>query len=588
MFRINLSPVFATVSILAGLSVCSHVHCQTETTGGTDIDPPEERSSLPATESKKSPIDALASVRESIAAAQDEIDKLSGSLEEATPLERENLEAEIKGITDLRDKLEADFESIATGIDPEDYDRAVDEAFVLSDELDTLLRPIIKELKDLTERPREIEGLRSELATWKRRLETTDDALENLGELPPDARGGLASQIAETREKWSERQQQARNRIQAIEFQLEQAEENKPSFFSTIKDSARAFFRSRGRNVILCVLVFFAVFIGFRYLHRRVDHLAPWRRKGERPFYVRLIDVGLNVFSLVGATIATLMVLYATGDWVLMGLAIILLFGLGLAAKNGLPAFYDHARLLLNFGEVREGERVVYNGVPWKVERLSFFTVLENDQLRGGHLRLPVQQLGGLISRPIAEEGEQWFPCEEGDWLMMPDEGHARVVSQTPEFVSLVKLGGAIITIPTVDFLSKSPVNLSHNFRISTLFGIDYKHQPESTTTIPETMWAKLTRELVALLGDKELLLSLKVELAAAGASSLDYAIIADFDGKVAPKYQVVERAITRILVDCCNENGYEIPFTQITLHNAFPEEEPDQPAPVEPKKKLP
>ncbi len=585
MFRFNRFPVSATLSILAGLSICSQTLSQTTT---SEVDLVEDKPAPPKAEPKKSPIDALSSVRESITSTQGEIEELSRKLDEATPLERETLEAEIKSLADRRDKLNDDFESIATGIDPEDYDQAVDETFVLSDELDTLLRPIIKELKDLTEKPREIEKLRSELVTWKRRLETTEDALANLGELPTEARGELAAQIAETRKKWSERQQQANNRIQAIEFQLEQAEENKPSFFATIKEGIRSFFRSRGRNLLLCVFVFFGVFIGFRYLHRRVDHLTPWRKKGERPFYVRLVDVGLNVFSLIGATLATLIVLYATGDWVLMGLAIILLFGLALAAKNGLPAFYEHGRLLMNFGEVREGERVIYNGIPWKVERLNFFTILENEQLRGGHLRLPVRQLSGLISRPIAKEGELWFPCEEGDWLMLADHGHARIVAQSPDFVSIVKLGGAKASIPTSDFLASSPINLSHDFRISVVFGIDYKHQPDCTTTIPQKMWAHLTKDLVSLLGDKELLLSLKVELSAAGASSLDYDIIADFDGQVAPKYQFLQRSITRILVDCCNENGYVIPFTQITLHNAFPEEAPEEAEPVEPKKKLP
>lgn len=589
MRRYLRSQVVSVLPIVAGLILFADAFGQKAPPAVPDSSVAEKtENATPSVEDKKSPVSALDSVRESIVAVDREIEELSARIEAAPEVQRESLETELKALEDRRDELQGDFDSIATGIDPEEYDDAVDEVFVLADELDLLVRPIIKELKDLTEKPREIEKLRGELATWKRRLETTESALENLEELPPDARGELAARIAETRRKWAERKKQAENRVEAIKFQLQQAEENRPSFFNSITNSLRSFFRSRGRNLILCLFVFIGVFLIFRYAHRRLDHLAPWRKKGKRPFYVRLVDVGLNVFSLIGAVVATLIVLYATGDWVLMGVAIIMLFGLALAAKSGIPAFYEQGRLLLNFGEVREGERIVYNGIPWRITRLSFYTILKNEHLRGGIVRLPVGMLSGLTSRPIAEAGEQWFPCDEGDWLMMPDEGHARVVSQTPEYVTLIKLGGAIITIPTADFLSKSPRNLSHNFRISTVFGIDYKHQPDCTTKIPQKMWAHLTSELIAQLGDKELLLSLKVELAAAGASSLDYAIIADFDGQVAPKYQVLERAITRILVDCCNENGYVIPFTQITLHNAFPEDPPEEVEVIEPKSKLP
>jgi hypothetical protein len=96
-----------------------------------------------------------------------------------------------------------------------------------------------------------------------------------------------------------------------------------------------------------------------------------------------------------------------------------------------LPKFYDDAKLLLNIGEIREGERIVFDGIPWRIDSLSFFTVLKNDHLRGGRLRLPVRRLAGLHSRAVAEN-ELWFPTEEGDWIDLPDLGHARVVSQTP------------------------------------------------------------------------------------------------------------------------------------------------------------
>jgi len=542
----------------------------------------------PIVSSDQQSVIALESVRDSIKSADERIAALAGEAQVATVAEKERIDAEIKLLVARREVLRSDFESIATGIDPADYDQAAKVQFDLAGEVQSLIRPIVDELKELTKKPREIEQYRSELGIWRKRLETTDAAIANLELLPREVGPELAADIEATRQKWDERRQQAENRIQALSYQLEQATSTQPSLFSSSREGFRSFFRSRGRNLFFCLVAFFGTFFLLRYGQERVNRLAPWVKKGQRPFYTRIVDVGLQLFSIIGAVAAAMIVLYATGDWVLLGLAIIILLGLALAAKNGLPKFYDQGRILMNLGEVREGERVVYDGIPWKVTRLSFFTVLTNEQLRGGVIRLAVPRLDGLVSRAINESGEPWFPCSEGDWIELPDEGRGKVVLQTPEFVQIVKLGGARITIPTAEFLLKSPVNLSHNFRISTRFGIDYKHLASSTTTIPETLRNHLTREIAALIEKREQLFSLKVEFADAGPSSLDYAIIADFDGSLAQRYEFLSRALQRLAVDCCLANHWEIPFTQITLHNAYPSTPSPSPALSASKAKLP
>lgn len=527
---------------------------------------------------RKESIDALSSVQESYRLVEAELTELRKNLESSDEVERENLETKIRELVSRQEDLFRDFESIATGIDPEEYEGEIEGEFVFSDEIDSLLRPLIEELKELTEEPREIEELRRQQENWRERLETTRTALRNLDTLSesqpiPESLEKFLSVIRAT---WDARARQAENRVQALTYQLEQAERSQRSILTAIKDGFRSFYRSRGRNFVLSVLAFFATLFLFRYLHRLLHRRFSWHERKNRPFYLRLLDVGLYLFSLLGATLAAIATLYATGDWVLMGLALIILVGLALAAKNALPRVLNQSRLLLNLGEIREGERVIYNGVPWRVERLSFYTTFRNDHLRGGMVRLPVTHLSDLVSRPIAE-GEQWFPCDEGDWIELPDGVRGRVVAQTPEYVQLVELGGAKVTIPTIDFLAASPRNLSCNFRISSTFGIDYQHQADCTTKIPEKMWAHLTREIFALVENRELVLSLKVEFASAGASSLDYAIIADFDGALASKIQVLERALQRFAVDCCNANGWVIPFTQVTIHEASsdPDESP-------------
>jgi hypothetical protein len=65
-------------------------------------------------------------------------------------------------------------------------------------------------------------------------------------------------------------------------------------------------------------------------------------------------------------------------------------------------------------------------------------------------------------------------------------------------------------------------------------------------------------------------LLNLRVEFAQANSSSLDIVVIADFKGELGDLYNRLRRAIQRWCVDACTENGWEIPFPQITLSGAI------------------
>ena len=93
-----------------------------------------------------------------------------------------------------------------------------------------------------------------------------------------------------------------------------------------------------------------------------------------------------------------------------------------------------------------------------------------------------------------------------------------------PEYVEIIRLGGARKFIPTGSFFEMNPVNLLKNFRINSVFEIDSE-------------------------------------------------VLADFSGEIAPKYSQLHRAIQRICVNVCNKQSWIIPFTQITVHQAPPAE---------------
>jgi small-conductance mechanosensitive channel len=172
-----------------------------------------------------------------------------------------------------------------------------------------------------------------------------------------------------------------------------------------------------------------------------------------------------------------------------------------------------------------------------------------------------------MISRP-ADPKEPWFPTHKDDWVILSDETYGKVIRQTPEQVTLLKLGGSLKTYPVGEFLGLMPENLSHGFRIQTVFGIDYSHQSIATGEVVEILSRELAARLAHDLGREELR-SVKVEFQAASASSLDYAVLSDFSGSLASRYRFLGRKVQQHCVEICNEQGWVIPFAQITVHQA-------------------
>jgi hypothetical protein len=257
-------------------------------------------------------------------------------------------------------------------------------------------------------------------------------------------------------------------------------------------------------------------------------------------------------------------VFYVVEDWVLLSLTIIFIMGVGWAAKHTLPQFWHQSRLMLNIGAVREGERMIYQGVPWLVKNINVFSELENPALEV-KLRLPIEELMGKTSRQFHKK-EPWFPCKRNDWIILADGTRGVVTSLSHEMVELVQRGGAHKIYQTSDFLAQSPLNISVNFRLKIPFGISYNLQKESTQIVLEVLRSYIS-EQIEKEGYQKSLQNLRVEFQQAGASSLDIVVIADFKGDLAPLYKRLSRAIQRWCVDCSTKNNWEIPFPQLTIH---------------------
>ncbi len=494
--------------------------------------------------------------------------------EELQLVKTENQKARIlKELADLNGRIESlmrDFGRIATGVSLDAFTAKPRQHFDWREQLQEVLGPIVKELQSMTAHPREIEKLRGEAAFYEDQIATAKGAIQNVQRFIGETQDQeLLIRLQGVEKDWRQREQQLSSQLTVVGYQLrEKLKEQKP-FLESFQNLMKGFFKSRGKNLLFAIFAFVLVLFLFRFLYRLIYRFSPLHKSGERTFYTRLTDLIYYAASFLDATGASLLVLYAAADWVLLSIAALFLLGIFWTARQTLPKFWTEAKFLLNLGTVREDERVVYHGIPWKVQSLNFHTQLVNPQLKGGVLRLPLRELMDLRSRPY-DPAERWFPCKESEWVMLADGTLGQVTMQTPEMVELTLIGGSRKTYPTAEFLKQDPNNISAGFRLTTTFRLDYQHQSESTREIPEKLkeavWHELKKE-----GFAKKILNVSVEFKEAQSSSLDLAILVDVGEKAGRHYDKLTRTIPRIAVEASNEYGWVIPFPQMTLHTGGP-----------------
>ena len=486
--------------------------------------------------------------------------------------EREQAQLEVDRLSQELASLQVAWEMWATGGADLELFRTTDakQKFDWKDELESVFEPILVELRRLTERPRKIERLRSEQAHFQLRLNAAETAFENISSYRAQAPSSdLADAFSVLEKRWSKRRDDLQNRLALINFELDELLSPSVESEQNSVEALKELFSGRLLNLVLAVLaavcVYGVVWQGNRLYSRRV-----MRRSTSPSFFARAIHLVLLMVGTVLAILAAMTVLYVRGDWILLGLMIIILVGMALALQRFLPAYLSEAKLLLNIGSVREGERIIYNGLPWKVQALRVYSVLVNPLLTGGSLRLPLSAFTTEVSRPYAQH-EPWFPTRENDYVVLADDTFGRVIMQSPEMVQLRVLG-AVTSYSTSGFLDMNPRNLSlDSFAVVLRFGIDYEHQAEVTEAIRETFESYLTTHLKKhRLGNY--LEKVTFEFAEAGASSLDFIGIFAFDSAAAESYLQLKRLLQKIAVDACNAHGWGIPFNQMTVHLAHEE----------------
>ncbi|MEX2480015.1 MAG: hypothetical protein WD928_04045 [Gammaproteobacteria bacterium] len=493
----------------------------------------------------------LKALREAVAEPEDDLDEAQINAK-AAEVRQEILD------------LNVQIGELATGVDGEEFDLDARIELDLKAEAQQLVEPFVMMLRSLTEQARQIESLRRELSVARNHRNITERALAQLEPLLAKNTDELLGQeLARLQALWQERLKTVDDLITATERQLATRQTSSSSAVESANEFARTFIRDRGLNLLYGGAAFFGTLLSLRFVSRRLGAYRHARR-ARKNFATRVITLIYTVGSFILALLAMLITFNLLNDWLLVGITVVFIFALVWIGIRMLPSLIEQVTLYLNLGAVQEGERIFLDGIPWLVHKLDFYCDLVNPELEGGHFSVPIRQMIGLHSRPVAER-EPWFPTHKGDFVRL-EQGLAEVLVQTPGLVEVRIEGGIHMTFTAATFYEMAPQNLSRGSRAEVIFGISYKHQAIATGEVREKLRAFVHEGLKQVLREDQII-RVDVELCRAADSAIEYGVEVDMTGDAAVHYDTAEWLLTRLCVDACNHFGWEIPFPQLVVH---------------------
>ena len=483
-----------------------------------------------------------------------------------TQLTKIALEGQVAESEKILKNAEVAFESIVTGgLDLENFKEVPDQSFDWQSDLIEIIQPIFQSLKDLTEQPRAIERIRKTIEFYQQNLSEVENSILKIEEWSQaEVDRATRGQIQTIQEDWRKRKAEAQRNLELFQLQLRNLQIRQESIWTSVWSAFGAFLTGRGLNLILAVLATMAVWFGMRTFLRFMVPKEGVDEFQTRSQYSRVLFYTYRILMMMASTAVFLIVLYVTGDWLLLGLALLILAGIAIGLKKYLPQFLAEAKLLLNLGAVREGEMVTYEGVPWIVKSINIYSHLVNPVLEGGELRMPLGEMSQLISQPIAED-EPWFPSNLHDYILLPDGSFGQVVIQTPEFVQ-IKSREMIRTFLVSDYLNLGIKNLSMGaFACVGNFGISLEHQEICLDLVPNA-FERSVGLFIDQNGLQPFLEELSVELSSIQSGSIQYFLYVRMKSPAAKYYWKILRIMQQACVATCNSERWKVKNPDITF----------------------
>ena len=330
-----------------------------------------------------------------------------------TEQEKTSIQNDIDDFNQIIKEHEQSFEMIQTGGSALDKIEDSSEApFDWQKELLEIIKPILNELHHLTENKRELINLQNKIPLLESKIQDISERLDLMAQInKKELENDALKQFEKIDKKWQRRLEEKKHQLELAHLQLNEVIKSQAEEEMSASDHFKQFITGRGTTLIFAVVAFFIVYFFLMLLWKGILWTNKRKQKDKQQSYLlRIFTLIYYTATVIFSCTAAFYVLNLRNDQVLIGLAIILLISLIWVLRNSIPRYVNELKILLNAGAVREGESILYNGIPMKVTNLNFYTKLNNPVLPKLSLRLPLSELSNYISRPCRID-EPWFPC---------------------------------------------------------------------------------------------------------------------------------------------------------------------------------
>ncbi len=510
-------------------------------------------------------IDDLKKIQQNITWMELEIEKRLASLTFGN--NGENKKDVITFINQQKKRIansELEFIELATGVNlPKEKIETEHVKKDILKELQDLLDPIISGLKRVSEKPRKIEKLRSDILDLENLLASRNTAVKEIQALlDTDDFKELYVPLKKALDSLNNQTSSYQIDLDTKHRLLEKELGEEKSVLQLTQELVSDFLKHKGKNLLYAIISFLVVFWIMIVLRKKVLNKALL--KSQFGHFVKPVNAIYSVVSIAISLGAFVLALYLAHDWVLVTVTIFIITIIAWSFKSVIPMFLQEMRLALNLGTVREGERLIWSGIPWRVEKLGLYCTLKNDLLDGGVVSVPAREIMSLISRRFVDK-EELFPCKKLDWILL-EEKMFQVILLTSEQVVLKGANG-LKHIGTTDFFSLSIENLSKGFSYFSVLGLDYGIQNRFLDQVLPMLRKKFAVEFLACPELSGMVSNLRVDFHSCAGSSLNIIVMMDCDGKIANLYKWIQRKGQEIFLKICNEENLVIPYEQLTVH---------------------
>lgn len=428
-----------------------------------------------------------------------------------------------------------------------------------------ILQPFFAQMQRATEKARTKDLLIEDNKELENKIVVASLGLETLNSISPEELSPKSlKMLNKVNEEWSDKLKSLEHQKNIVELKLQDLTDTR-SFFVRITDNLWDFSKNEGLSLVFAVV---ASLVSYYFINKFVHLYAAYQhrdRKRALNFKWRFLLLIFQAINILFSIALFLVILHTSGNIMLFGIVVLILFMLVLSFRATIPNYLNRLRIFLNLGQAREGERIIYNDIPWEISKINLSNVyLTNPLLDNGELHVSIDLIEKFYSRETVTD-ELWFPSRKGDFLLLPDKRIVKVIRQTPEAIYLDH-EGATILMSTAEFYKLKFSNLSRGYSLTLNLTLESLLEDRLNFTSIQSIMTTDLQNAISQTDEslenaiKNITFSIRQLLS---ETTISYQIIVEMTGQSAKSYALAKAALNLSVINIAHQQNWKLLVTE-------------------------